>query len=94
MRIPIKPSAFMQMKRQIMHCTNERCFHSKLHHFHAFFGILPSTCTLLWSKLESHGFVPRAKAVHLLWTLLFLNLYNPKEVIAGFLSINEQTYWQ
>jgi len=92
MRIPVKPSAFMQLGRRITHRANERCFRSELRRFRAFFGVSPSTCALAWGKLESHCFVPRAKAVHFLWALLFLNLYDTEEVIAGFLGVDEQTY--
>ena len=44
--------------------------------------------------MKSLGFVPRAHPIHLLWGLLFLTVYDPEEVIAGFLGVDEQTYRQ
>ena len=90
----MKPSRFMQLGREITHRadSNHRAFSTEYRRFRAFFGVSPSTCALLWGRIRTHGMAPRARAVHLLWGLLFLNLYDPEEVIAGFLGVDEQTY--
>ena len=93
MQIPMKPSRFMELGREITHrAGNHRAFSTEYRRFRAFFGVSPSTCALLWGRIRTQGMAPRARAVHLLWGLLFLNLYDPEEVIAGFLGVDEQTY--
>ena len=92
MRIPVKPSQFMSMGRRITNRADERHFSTELRRFRAFFGVSPSTCALTWGKIATLGLAPRARPVHLLWALLFLNLYDPEEVIAGFLRVDERTY--
>lgn len=92
MRISIKPSRFIELGRAITHRADKRCFPTELRRFLAFFGVSPSTCSLVWGKMHSLGLAPRARPVHLLWGFLFLNLYDPEEVIAGFLGVDEQTY--
>ena len=92
MRIPVKPTEFMSLGRRITHRADGRCFSTELRRFRAFFGVSPSTCAFLWGKIRTHGLAPRARPVHLLWALLFLNLYDPEEVIAGFLGVDERTY--
>jgi len=84
----------MSLGRRITHQADGHCFSTELRRFRAFFGVSPSTCAFLWGKIKALGLAPRALPVHLLWALLFLNLYNPEAVIAGFLGVDEQTYRQ
>ena len=93
MRIPMKSTQFMSLGRRITHRAGpHRCFSTEYRRFRAFFGVSPSSCALVWGKIRTFDLAPRARPVHLLWALLFLNLYDPEEVIAGFLGVDEQTY--
>ena len=94
MFIPYKPSAFIRLGKKLTNRAdvNHPCFSTELRRFRAFYGVSPTTCALLWGRMRSAGFAPRAKPVHLLWALLYVNLYDPEEVIAGFLGVDEQTY--
>ena len=82
----------MSLGRRITHQADGHCFSTELRRFRAFFGVSPSTCAFVWGKIRSLGWAPRARPVHILWGLLFLNVYDPEEVIAGFLGVDEQTY--
>lgn len=92
LRIPVKPSQFMRLGARITNRAGDRSFPTELRRFRAFFGVSPTTCAIIWGRIKTLGWAPRAQPQHLLWGFMFLYLYDSEEVMAGFLGVDEQTY--
>ena len=82
----------MAMGACITHRAGDRCFRTELRRFRAFFGVSPSTASLLWGKIKSLDWAPRSQAKHILWALLLMKVYDSEEVMAGFLGVDEETF--
>ena len=63
--------------------------------FKAHFCVSPFIVSCVWNRLEDATLLPsKSKPFHLLWTLLFLKLYCPSEVLAGMCGTTGKTYRQ
>ena len=63
--------------------------------FRAMFGTGPHLCSLLWSKVVAMKMehMPRsARPKHLLWSLMFLKLYDPVSVLATLADADDKTF--
>lgn len=93
-RTPMSPLAFLNLGiRVIRHEPNQRCHASEIKTFRAFFGVSPSTCSILWSKVWQLNVAPGgARPCHLLWALMFLTVYSSEEVLSNIVGVHKQTF--
>lgn len=60
--------------------------------FRANFGVSAHTVSYLWELLSRRGNLPRGfRPSHLLWTLVFLNLYASEPIAAALCGCDEKT---
>jgi len=64
--------------------------------FKAHFGVTPGRCEQIWCLLQHHPhakiLIRNARPIHLMWTLLFLKLYNSDTVLSGMAGCDEKTF--
>jgi hypothetical protein len=58
----------------------------ELRRFHAFFGVDPETCALLYDFVGVNVDINGAKPVHLLWALPFLKVYAAEEILCALVG--------
>jgi hypothetical protein len=64
-----------------------------MRHFKAAFGVSPFMCSVMWNYMDDQENLPhRAQPKHLLWTLLFLKLYNSENVLCSLCECDEKTF--
>ena len=63
--------------------------------FKAHFGLSPLVIAAVWNRLEDEALLPaNGTPLHLLWTLLFLKLYNTAAVLSTMCGTTAKTYRQ
>ena len=63
--------------------------------FKAHFGLSPLVVAAVWNKLHDEALLPdKSTPVHLIWTLLFLKLYNTAAVLSTMCGTTAKTYRQ
>ena len=64
-----------------------------MRHFKAVFGVSPLLCSVVWNYMDDDEKLPRrAQPKHLLWTLMFLKLYNSENVLSSMCGCEEKTF--
>ena len=92
--LPWKPLAFLRLGLDVGYGkpANERCFSSEVKAFKSLYHPSPSTCSLVWAKLQQKKIVPRAKAYHLLWALAWLKTYATDKALSEMFNVHEDTF--
>ena len=57
------------------------------------YGVSPDVCSQTWELLNIHHLVTsKARPKHLLWSLVFLNIYNSEIFLSRLLKTTEKTF--
>lgn len=94
LRLPIKPAAFLQMGLRMAGVSEGRqASASNMRHYRSYFHITPSHSSILWAKMLQKKCLPAgARPIHMLWGLLFLNVYTTEQILADIANVDPKTY--
>lgn len=90
----IAPEEWLEMGMGIMGRHNLIAQSTSMRRFRATFGQSPEICSIVWDKIEeARQSMPQgAKAIHLLWAMMFFKLYCCEEVHASLAGCDEKTF--
>lgn len=61
--------------------------------FKTTYGVTPDVCAHTWEYMSRYNTMPNnSRPKHLLWTLIFLNLYEPETFLAALFGPTEKTF--
>jgi hypothetical protein len=84
---------FCEIGSQITRMENfDRGLEHHVRIFRAHFGVPPRRCARTWNLMLSKNLLPdKAQPKHLMWTFLFLFLYESENVLARMCQCDEKT---
>lgn len=91
----LDPAGFESLGRDLAGYKTSHCYDTKRRRFVSFFGIEACLVSRLWSMLIQHGklaILRSPKPIHLLWALMFLQVYDTEERNAARCKCDEKTF--
>ena len=83
----ISQDAFGALARDVLYTGRS------LRRFKATFGVTPLLCSVLWNWMDDDQKLPEgASPIHLLWTLMFLKLYDTEDVLSLICRCDPKTH--
>lgn len=89
------PNAFLALGIDISSklSVNKANVRAELEFFKTTYGVSPDVCSHTWEYMTKHSTKsPKARPKHLLWALIFLNLYEPETFLARLFGPTEKTF--
>lgn len=89
------PKAFLTLGVSITSklSVNKANVTAELEFFKTTYGVSPDVCSHAWEYMTKYGTKShKARPKHLLWALIFLNLYEPETFLCRLFGTTEKTF--